>query len=103
MTVLSNWDDFEKAAERLYLQEPSKARYSLKYHHSKELLEMKMTDNVVCLQYRTDAQQDVKKMEKFVNNLMPTWHQRRQTKTRTTTTKKESVARDNCVCVLKRH
>ena len=46
------------------------ARYSLKYDHSKGALEMKMTDDVVCLQYKSDAAQDVKKMEKFVNNLM---------------------------------
>ena len=31
---------------------------------------MKMTDDVVCLQYKTDAAQDMKKMDKFVNNLM---------------------------------
>jgi len=31
---------------------------------------MKMTDNTVCLQFKTDAAQDMKKMEKFVNNLM---------------------------------
>ncbi len=34
------------------------------------MLAMKMTDNMVCLQYKTDAAQDVKKMEKFINNLM---------------------------------
>jgi len=46
------------------------ARYNLKYHHASGQLEMKMTDDIVCLQYKTDAAQDVKKMEKFVNNLM---------------------------------
>ncbi len=70
MTVLSTWEDFEKAAERLYLQDPIKARFNIKYHHSLGLLEMKMTDDVVCLQYKTDAAQDVKKMERFVNDLM---------------------------------
>ena len=29
-----------------------------------------MTDNVVCLQYKSDAANDVKKMEKFIGNLM---------------------------------
>lgn len=70
MTVLTTWEDFEKAAERLYLQDPLKARYVLKYHHAAGQLEMKMTDDVVCLQYKTDAAQDVKRMERFVNNLM---------------------------------
>ena len=42
MTVLTTWEDFEKAAERLYLQDPMKARYVLKYHHAAGELEMKM-------------------------------------------------------------
>ena len=46
------------------------ARYNMKYHHSEGILEMKMTDDAVVLQYKTDAAQDMKKMEKFVNNLM---------------------------------
>ena len=45
-------------------------RYSTKYNHSEGCLVVKMTDDVVCLQYKTDAAQDVKKMDKFVNNLM---------------------------------
>eukprot|EP00095_Tigriopus_kingsejongensis_P010024 maker-scaffold1048_size67263-snap-gene-0.24 protein:Tk10024 transcript:maker-scaffold1048_size67263-snap-gene-0.24-mRNA-1 annotation:"signal recognition particle 9 kda protein" len=70
MTVLTTWEDFEKAAERLYLQDPLKARYTLKYDHVLGCLEMKMTDDVVCLQYKSRAAQDVKKMEKFITNLM---------------------------------
>lgn len=70
MTFLESWEDFEAAAERLYLQDPMKCRFSHKYNHSAGGLEMKMTDNTVCLQFKTDAAQDMKKMEKFVNNLM---------------------------------
>lgn len=70
MTLLTSWDDFEMAAERLYLQDPIKARYSFKYDHSSASLVLKMTDNVVCLQYKSEDAQDVKRMEKFVNNLM---------------------------------
>ncbi len=70
MTVLKTWEDFEKAAERLYLQDPMRARYNIKYDHGAGTLHMKMTDDAVCLQYKSDAAQDVKKMERFVNNLM---------------------------------
>ena len=70
MTFLNSWEDFEKAAERLYLQCPMKARYVIQYNHSAGSLEMKLTDDTVCLQYKTDAALDMKKMEKFVNNLM---------------------------------
>lgn len=47
MTFLKSWEEFEKAAEKLYMQEPSKVRYSMKYAHSKNHLILKMTDNVV--------------------------------------------------------
>jgi len=70
MTFLTNWEDFEKAAERLYLQDPMKARFVTKYDHSEGSLGMKMTDDVVCIQFKTDAAQDVRRLEKFVNNLM---------------------------------
>lgn len=70
MTFLTSWEDFEMAAERLYLQDPMKVRYVMKYDHSAGALVVKMTDDVVCLQFKSDAAQDVKKMEKFVNNLM---------------------------------
>lgn len=66
----NSWDEFEKAAQNLYLQNPMKVRYSLKYSHEKNLLKVKMTDNYRCLQYKTEIQQELKKIEKFVNNLM---------------------------------
>ena len=54
----------------MYLQDPMKVRYSTKYDHSAGCLVVKMTDDVHCLQYKTDLAMDVKKMDKFVNNLM---------------------------------
>lgn len=47
MTYIKTWEDFEKAGERLYLQEPTKVRYTMKYTHSKNQLILKMTDDVV--------------------------------------------------------
>ena len=70
MTFLESWEEFEKAAERLYLQDPMKVRYTTKYDHNQGCMVMKMTDDVVCLQFKSEAAQDVKKMDKFVNNLM---------------------------------
>jgi len=70
MTFLNTWEDFEKAAERLYLQDPMKARYVMQYDHKEGCLKMKMTGDVVCIQYKTDAAQDMRRMEKFANNLM---------------------------------
>jgi signal recognition particle subunit SRP9 len=70
MTYLKSWEEFEKAAERLYFQDPMKVRYTMKYTHSKGCLSVKITDDVDCLQYKTEIVQDLKKVEKFINNLM---------------------------------
>lgn len=70
MTYLKSWEEFEKAAELLYMQNPNKVRYSMKYAHSKNVLILKITDNVVCLQFKTEISQDVRKADKFLNNLV---------------------------------
>ncbi|XP_043543327.1 signal recognition particle 9 kDa protein [Chiloscyllium punctatum] len=70
MTYIHNWEEFVKAAEKLCLTEPMKVRVVIKYRHCAGLLSMKVTDDVVCLQYKTDQAQDVKKFEKFQNQLM---------------------------------
>ncbi|GJQ76843.1 hypothetical protein Trydic_g15050 [Trypoxylus dichotomus] len=70
MTYLKSWEEFEKAAERLYLHDPAKVRYTMKYVHSKNCLVLKMTNDVVCLQFKTEISQDVRKIDKFINNLM---------------------------------
>lgn len=89
MTFLKSWEEFEKAAEKLYLQDPSKVRYTMKYVHSKNHLILKMTDNSVvcfyllpiqnltfkifsfqCLQFKTEIAQDLRKIDKFINNLV---------------------------------
>ncbi|KAG7199958.1 hypothetical protein KM043_014387 [Ampulex compressa] len=67
---IQTWEEFEKGAERLYLQDPMKARYTMKYCHNKGVLYLKLTDNRTCLQYKTEIAQDLKKMEKFIGNLM---------------------------------
>lgn len=47
MVYLKSWEEFEKAAEKLYLQEPSKVRYTMKYAHSKNEVMLKVTDDVI--------------------------------------------------------
>lgn len=46
------------------------ARYSMKYDHKNGALKLKITDDNVCLIYKTEVAQDLKKIDKFVNNLM---------------------------------
>lgn len=92
MGFVKNWDDFEIAAENMYIQNPTKCRYTMKYIHNKGHLLLKLTDNekvrkmfytqvlltfklhsfksLQCVQYKTDIMPDLKKIEKFTGNLM---------------------------------
>ncbi|XP_043915749.1 signal recognition particle 9 kDa protein [Protopterus annectens] len=70
MPYYQSWEEFSRAAEKLYLAEPMKVRVVLKYRHCDGNLCIKVTDDVVCLKYRTDQAQDVKKIERFQVHLM---------------------------------
>ncbi|KAF7645387.1 hypothetical protein LDENG_00205500 [Lucifuga dentata] len=70
MPYYQTWEEFTRAAEKLYLTDPMKVRVVLKYRHCDSNLCIKVTDNIVCLQYKTDQAQDVKKIEKLHGKLM---------------------------------
>ncbi|XP_061099133.1 signal recognition particle 9 kDa protein [Conger conger] len=70
MPYYQTWEEFARAAEKLYLTDPMKVRVVLKYRHCDGNLCMKVTDDAVCLQYKTDQAQDVKKIEKLHGKLM---------------------------------
>lgn len=67
---VKTWEEFERAAKNLYIQDPKKARFVMKYTHCQSTLNIKLTDDATCLQYKTEIVQDFKKIEKFVANLM---------------------------------
>lgn len=46
MVYLKDWEDFEIAAESMFMQNPGNCRFTLKYIHSKGLIQLKFTDNV---------------------------------------------------------
>ena len=64
------FEDFSKAAEQLYMAEPNKTRVALKYRHTEGSLKVKVTDDQVCLQFKTEDKADVKRIEKLVALLM---------------------------------
>eukprot|EP00051_Salpingoeca_urceolata_P033845 m.22442 g.22442 ORF g.22442 m.22442 type:complete len:79 (-) comp6818_c0_seq1:109-345(-) len=70
MPYFETWDEFAARAEELYLHEPERTRYSIKFRHSDSLVVLKVTDDKVCLKYRTDQQQDVKRLVELNNTLM---------------------------------
>lgn len=70
MTYFTSWEEFSKAVERLYAANPNRCRMVTKYKHADGKLVLKMTDDVVCVQYSTDQLQDVKRLEKLTSGLM---------------------------------
>ncbi|KAJ3148958.1 Signal recognition particle protein [Geranomyces michiganensis] len=70
MVYLEAWDDYQKAAEELYLRGPLKTRFVSEYRHKEGTLILKVFDGVKCLKYRTDKQPDLKKFERLTLSLM---------------------------------
>ena len=70
MPKIESWDEFSKAAERLYQSDPFKVRYNIKYRHCDGKLILTVTDDQVRLRYETQHAQDVKKIEKLTASLL---------------------------------
>ena len=47
---------------QLFISDPENTRYLVKYRHVDAKLVLKVTDDKVCLKFKTDQSQDVKKM-----------------------------------------
>ncbi|XP_065567021.1 signal recognition particle 9 kDa protein-like [Artemia franciscana] len=69
MPAYKDWKEFERLAETLYLQNPSKVRYTIKYAHDNGMVIVKVTDDATCLKFETDSNEDMKKIDKFMANL----------------------------------
>ncbi|VDO40746.1 hypothetical protein V3C99_001200 [Haemonchus contortus] len=70
MTYFTSWEEFAKAVEKLHSVNAEKCRFVTKYNHRDGKLTMKMTDDVVCVQFSTNQLQDVKRLEKLSASLM---------------------------------
>ncbi|KAF9924220.1 hypothetical protein FBU30_005782 [Linnemannia zychae] len=76
MVNIHQWDEFQKAAEELYLLSPKTTRYVAKYRHVEGKLVLKVTDDRTCLKYKTDQMQDLNKFERLNRSLMAKMHNR---------------------------
>ncbi|KAJ9524736.1 hypothetical protein QJQ45_024372 [Haematococcus lacustris] len=65
---IADFDAFYQQAEELFRARPLDTRYCIKYRNCDGKLVLKVTDNRTCLQYKTDQQADLKKLERL-NNL----------------------------------
>ena len=72
MTFVESWEAFYAEAEKLYLEHPDHTRFVTKYRHVDGKVELKVTNDRVCLKFVTDQQQDLKRIEKL-NNLFLTY------------------------------
>mmetsp|Transcript_13085 Transcript_13085/g.15878 ORF Transcript_13085/g.15878 Transcript_13085/m.15878 type:complete len:103 (+) Transcript_13085:111-419(+) len=64
---IERWDEFTSLAKDLFVANPGKVRYTFKYRHVDGALVLKVTDDKVCLKYKTDKLADVNKMDRFNN------------------------------------
>ncbi|KAG5352504.1 Signal recognition particle 9 kDa protein [Termitomyces sp. J132] len=53
MVYIHSWQEYQDAAEALYLKSPTKARYSVKWRSSEGKLVLKITDNTTCIKFKT--------------------------------------------------
>lgn len=70
MVLIASWDEFSRAAERLYLNNPDRCRFILKNRHKDGRLHVKITDDCTTYQYVTEIAQDVKKVENLTSLLL---------------------------------
>ncbi|KAF8591769.1 signal recognition particle SRP9 SRP14 subunit [Ramaria rubella] len=55
MVYVTNWQDFQEAAEGLYEKSPRNTRYCVKWRATEGILVLKITDNTTCLKYKTHS------------------------------------------------
>ncbi|KAF8935847.1 signal recognition particle, SRP9/SRP14 subunit [Dissophora ornata] len=76
MVNIHQWDEFQRAAEELYMMSPNTTRYVAKYRHTEGKLVLKVTDDRTCFKYKTDQMQDLNKFERLNRSLMAKMHNR---------------------------
>ncbi|KAI9472169.1 MAG: signal recognition particle, SRP9/SRP14 subunit [Benjaminiella poitrasii] len=67
---IENWIEFEKAAEELYIASPERTRYVHSFRRGDGDLVLKVTDDLTCVQYKTNQMADLKKFINLNNTLM---------------------------------
>ncbi|KAG0285491.1 hypothetical protein BGZ96_010260 [Linnemannia gamsii] len=92
MVNIHQWDEFQKAAEELYLLSPKTTRYVAKYRHVEGKLVLKVTDDRTCFKYKTDQMQDLNKFERLNRSLMAKMHNRAPTESSTPAAAASSVS-----------
>ncbi|KXN85927.1 Signal recognition particle 9 kDa protein [Leucoagaricus sp. SymC.cos] len=53
MVYIHSWQEFQDAAEALYVKSPNKARYVVKWKSAEGKLVLKITDDTTCIKFKT--------------------------------------------------
>ncbi|KAI8138097.1 signal recognition particle 9 kDa protein [Fennellomyces sp. T-0311] len=67
---ISNWDEFQKAAEELYAASPERTRYVSGFRHVDGELILKVTNDQTIIKFKTNQQADLKKFTMLNLSLM---------------------------------
>merc|ERR1712137_995411 len=62
---IQEWDSFLEAAKAVFVDNPTKTRYVTKYRHCDSKLVLKVTDDTMCIKYKTDQISELKHLEEL--------------------------------------
>mmetsp|Transcript_100767 Transcript_100767/g.284162 ORF Transcript_100767/g.284162 Transcript_100767/m.284162 type:complete len:107 (-) Transcript_100767:114-434(-) len=65
MVYLEDFEEFMAASQSLFASDPLRTRYLMKYRHADCKAILKVTNDKVCLKFRTDQIADLKRIERF--------------------------------------
>jgi len=55
-----NWEEYAEASKNLFLSHPSRTRCVVKYRNCDQKIEVKTTNDLVCLKYKTSQHADLR-------------------------------------------
>lgn len=62
---LVDFEEYLQASEALYMANPERTRYVFKYRAAAKCVVLKVTDDVRCLKFKTNQQEDLKQVERL--------------------------------------
>ncbi|KAG8835297.1 hypothetical protein FRC17_004341 [Serendipita sp. 399] len=77
MVFIKSWSEYQAKAEKLYEEQPTRTRYCVKYRAIDGILVLKVTDDNICLKYKTRSSIMLNRFEAFNLSIMSKMQNRR--------------------------
>ncbi|KAF8127701.1 signal recognition particle, SRP9/SRP14 subunit [Boletus edulis] len=77
MVYITSWQEYQEAAENLYVKSPGKTRYCVKWKSSEGKLVLKITDDTTCIKFKTYSSIFLNRFESLNLSLMQKMQNRR--------------------------